>query len=114
MTKKKSVNFLFIQMSFLIYSVASLLSKLAGLHSDSIYFFIFYGASFICLGLYAFCWQKILSKNSLIFAYLNKGVTLLWGILFGYFIFGEPIKFTMILGILIVLTGVAIIQKGDK
>lgn len=113
MTKIKKI--LFIQFSFFLYSLASFFSKCAGNSETVFYFLLFYSCSFIFLGIYAILWQKILSKNSLIFAYLNKGITLIWGLFFGYFIFHETIKWNMILGICFVIIGIIFINvEGDK
>lgn len=110
---KKIKNLLVIHIAFLIYSFASFFSKKAGISSDTIHFLFFYAVSFLCLGIYAIIWQKILNKNSLIFAYLNKGITLFWGLLFGLLFFEETIKWNMIVGIIVVIIGIVIVSSEE-
>lgn len=107
-------NLLFIHASFFLYSLASCFSKFAGMSDNKLHFLLLYGCSFLCLGIYALAWQKILKKNSLIFAYLNKGVTLFWGLVFGFLFFHETIKWNMILGVFIVFFGVFLSNKGEN
>lgn len=111
---RKINNLFFIHVSFFIYSLASFFSKFAGSSNDKIHFIIFYGCSFLCLGIYALAWQKILKNNSLIYAYLNKGITLFWGLLFGFLFFQEQVKINMIIGIFIVIFGVLVANKEEK
>ena len=111
---KKIKNIIIIQIAFFIYSLASVFSKNAGISSEPWMFLIFYGCSFLCLGIYAIIWQHILKNNSLIFAYLNKGITLLWGLVFGLIIFNEKIQWNMFLGIFIVIAGIIIANTGEE
>lgn len=110
---KKIKNILLIQLTFLIYSLSSLFSKLSGTSSSVTYQIVFYA---FCLGflfIFAFLWQRILQKNSLIYSYINKSVTIIWGLIFGYFIFNETITFNMIIGIIIALFGTVLILTED-
>lgn len=109
----KIKNLLVIHLAFFIYSLASLFSKKAGTSEDVILFLLFYGMSFFCLGIYAIVWQKILQKNSLVFAYLNKAVTIVWGLIFGILIFNEKVTLNMIIGVIIVVIGVVIVNYGE-
>ncbi len=110
----KIKNLIFIHIAFLIYSIASFLSKCAGTSNNFLFFLFFYGCSFLCLGIYAILWQKILNKNSLIFSYLNKGITLFWGLLFGFFFFQEKVKWNMIVGIVIVILGIVLVSSEEE
>ncbi len=111
---KKIKNIVIIQIAFFIYSLASLFSKKAGISLEPWMFLTFYGCSFLCLGIYAIIWQHILKNNSLIFAYLNKGITLFWGLIFGFIIFNEKIKWNMFLGIFIVIIGIIIANTEEE
>lgn len=110
---KKIKNLFIIHIAFLIYSVASFFSKQAGVSLEISHFIIFYGCSFACLGIYAIVWQQILNKNSLTFAYLNKGITLFWGLLFGVVFFHEKVKWNMIVGILVVILGIILASAEE-
>ena len=105
---------MFMEITFFIYSLASTFSKMAGMSDSNVKFIFFYGCSFCFLGIYAVLWQKILSKKSLTYAYVNKGITLLWGLILGYFLFKEPITWNMVCGVIVVLIGIFIVISEEK
>ena len=51
---------------------------------------------------------------NLTFAYANKGITLIWGTLIGFFLFHESVSFNNILGIIVILIGIVIMIIGEK
>lgn len=77
-------------------------------------FCLFYAGIICILGIYALVWQQILKHISLTTAFYNKGIGLIWGMILGLVIFGEPIKPNMIIGALIVITGVVLVVKADE
>ncbi|MDD3187668.1 MAG: transporter [Bacilli bacterium] len=96
------------------FSLTSVFSKLA---SNEIFlsfkFILYYGISILILGVYAVMWQQILKKFSLSFAFINKGITVIWGMVFGYFIFSEGITINMIIGSVIVLVGISMVATNE-
>lgn len=93
----------------LIYSLSSVCSKLAaGYKFFSIGFVIYYGLMIFILFAYAFGWQQVIKRMPLSKAYANKGITLIWGLLWGKTIFGETISWNKIVGVLVVLVGIII------
>ncbi len=76
-------------------------------------FIIFYGLSLLGLFIYAFAWQQVIKHMPLITAYANKGVTVIWGIIWGYFIFRENITVRKLLGAAIIIAGVVLIVTAD-
>ena len=90
MQKKK--YFLYLHILLVLYSVSAVFSKLGSAQPFlSFKFCLFYGIVLFLLALYTVCWQQIIKHLPLTFAYANKAVTVVWGILWGLIIFGEKI-----------------------
>lgn len=66
----------------------------------------FYGLSFILLGGFSIVWQQILKHIPLTIAYTNRSITILLGMVWGALLFAEKITWNMILGCVIIMTGV--------
>lgn len=60
------------------------------------------------LGIYALGWQQIIKRLPLTFAYANRAVTVVWGIVWGALFFNEPVTPLKMLGAGIVLVGVVL------
>ena len=98
-----------------VYSLTGVASKFAaGEEFMSFKFILFYGLSLFGLFIYAFVWQQIIKHMPLITAYANKGVTVIWGILWGYFIFSEEITIRKIIGAIIIIAGIVLIVTADE
>lgn len=111
----KIKDYMILHILLFAFSFCSVFSKLAaGKEFLSFEFCLFYGISIIILGIYALLWQQILKKFTLTTAFLNKAVTIIWGIVWGALIFGEPIKIQMIIGALIVFVGVSLVVMADE
>lgn len=93
----------------LIFSLAPIFSKLAGKQPlFSTLFIVCYGVSIAILGLYALIWQQIIKKLPLTAAYANRAVTVVWGMLWGRFIFGESITLLKVVGVCIIIAGIVL------
>lgn len=115
MNKTKLKSYMLLHILLFTFSFSSVFSKLAAENTFlSLKFCIFYGISILILGIYAICWQQILKYFSLTTAFLNKSVTIIWGIIWGIIFFNETIKITMIIGALIVLIGVSLVVMSDE
>ena len=96
----------------LLYACVALFTKIAAQHE--------FLSKFYCLGLcgaigvmgaYAICWQQILKRIELSTAYMFKGTSLIFVMLFAFAIFGEQITAYNILGAAIIIFGIAIYIK---
>ncbi len=97
-----------------IYSLSSVCSKLAsGYDFMSPQFVLYYGGMIALLGFYAIAWQQVIKRLPLTTAYANKAVTLIWGLIWGYLIFREPITPTKLAGAALVLVGVVLFSLAD-
>ncbi len=102
--------FLMLHGILLLYSVAGILSKTAsGFDFISLPFFISYGGVLLILLVYAVIWQWVLKSLPLSVAYANKGITIVWGMIWGHLLFNETISITMLIGAAIVFAGVVLV-----
>lgn len=107
-------NILLLQVVFFIYSISSVVSKLASNQETfSPAFILLYGVDVLVLGVYALLWQQVIKKFELSIAYANKAVTLLWALVWGIFLFHETITLWKIAGILLVMAGILILNGGE-
>ena len=97
-----------------LYSVTGIASKFAAAEEfASPRYIMFYAIVLGGLFIYAFAWQQIIKHMPLITAYANKGVTVIWGIIWGYFIFSEEITLRKIIGAAIIIAGIVFIVTAD-
>ena len=107
-------DIILLQTVFFIYSINSIVAKLASeQESFSFMFIMYYGLELVILGIYALLWQQIIKKFELSVAYANKAVTLIWGMIWGSLLFKEQITLTKAVGILLVIAGIVILN-GKK
>ena len=96
------------------YSFCNVFSKLASTYPFmSKEFIIYYFISLLILGVYAILWQQILKKFPLTTAFINKSVTIIWGMILGFIFFNETITLKMIIGAIIILIGVSVVIKNE-
>ncbi|MBE6353838.1 EamA family transporter [Treponema sp.] len=112
MNKPSPVKYFFLMhLSFLIYCSYAVIGKLAAkLDFLSLKFIAVYCGVFFILGIYALLWQQVLKHISLTTAITNKSITIIWGLLAGYFLFQESITKTKILGAILILCGILILS----
>lgn len=90
-----------------MYSLSGICGKLAaGFSFLSWEFIACYGGMIVVLGLYAIGWQQVIKRLPLTFAYANRAVTVIWGIVWGTLFFHETITPSKLIGAAIVLAGV--------
>ncbi len=101
--------FILLHLSLIVNSLAGTASKLAGRHPFGSFGFVFwYGVMLAITMAFAVAWQQILKHMSLTFAFTNKPVTIIWGLIWGVTIFRETLTWKMILGSAIILIGIVI------
>lgn len=98
-----------------VYSLSSVCAKLAsGFEFLSLGFVACYGGMIALLGVYAIGWQQVIKRLPLTYAYANKAVTIVWGIVWGVLLFQEQVSSLKLLGALVVLVGVVLFSLGEK
>ena len=112
---KKIIWYIILHILIALYSTGGIFSKLAsGEQFLSLNFCMLYGSVIAILGIYAIAWQQILKHFSLTTAFCNKAITIVWGIIWGFFLFDEAITWNMVLGAVIVMIGVILVVKADE
>ncbi len=107
---KKIKKYAFLHLLLLLFSFCGVFSKLASNEEFlSQKFIIYYGISLFILGVFAVLWQQVLKVMPLNTAFLNKAITVIWGMVLGSIIFSEVITINMIIGSIIVLSGIFIV-----
>ncbi len=101
--------FILLHLSLVVNSLAGTASKLAGREKFLSFRFVFwYGVMLMITMTFAFAWQQILKNMSLTFAFTNKPVTIVWGLIWGVTIFREVLTWKMVLGSAIILIGIIV------
>lgn len=97
-----------------VYSASGIASKYAARQEFlSVPFVMLYGIVVAALFLYAVFWQQIIRELSLVTAYANKAVTVVWGIVWGIMFFGERVGFKKIVGVVLIAIGVYVVVSSE-
>lgn len=84
--RMKIRNIIQLQLVVIIYTISSVMSKIAaGYRQDIVKFILFFALEFLILGLYAILWQQLIKKFDLSVAYANRSMALLWSMLWAFF-----------------------------
>lgn len=118
MNRKWKMRDLFIlQAVVMIYTFATVIGKFAADSADGqnrLRFLLLYGAEIAVLGIYAILWQQMIRKIELSVAYANRGMALLWSLLWAVLLFGEQITPQKICGVAFVIAGIVIVNGGKE
>ncbi len=99
----------------LLYSLGGICSKLAaGQPFLSFKFCLCYAGVIGALFVYAVGWQQIIGRIQLTTAFANKSVTVIWGLLWGLFFFGESVTPGKLIGSALVICGVILFAISDR
>ncbi len=118
MSKKGMILFLLMQVMNVVFSLNGVLMKLAsvswqenGLFALKTIAVLF--AAVIVLGIYAVVWQAILGRVDLSHAYLNKGTTVFWSLLWSAVVFREQITLFNIVGGIVIFLGLIMVNYHE-
>ena len=111
---KQAKWFLILHIFLGIYASSSVCSQLGARQPFlSVPFILLYGAMLLALVVYAFGWQQVIKHLPLTTAYANKAVTVVWGILLGFLLFGETVTPRQILGAIVIIIGIVLFVRAD-
>lgn len=115
MKRSKLKTILMLQIVFFIYSINSVVAKLASSAEQfSFRFLMFYGLELVILAVYALLWQQIIKGLELSIAYANKAVVLIWAMVWGTILFHEQITLQKAAGIFLVIVGIVVLNGKGK
>ena len=107
--------FLILHISVLLNSLSGVASKMAGRYPLMSWGFIFYyGLDLLLIFAFAIVWQQVLKHMSLTFAITNRPVRVIYSLIWSVLIFHERVTPMMIVGVMVILTGVIIGVSGDE
>lgn len=109
----KIKNIVQLQLVVIIYTIASVMSKLSTQNKDSIECILFLGLDFVFLGVYALLWQQMIKKFDLTVAYANRAMAIIWSMLWAVIFFHDSITIKNIIGVIIVLIGTLLVNMDS-
>ena len=113
--KSKIRDYLLLHFAFFVYSMAAVVSKMASSRDFlSIDFLILWCASVLILFIYAILWQRLLGIFTLVTAFSYRGVVVVWGLIWGFFLFHETISITKVIAAVFIIIGITIMGRGRK
>jgi drug/metabolite transporter (DMT)-like permease len=108
------LNYIFMHASFLLYSFAGTVSKTAANQGMfTLYFFIYAMLVLAILAAYALMWQQVLKRFTLAKAYPNKGVVVIWNLLWAVVFFKEVITINNIIGSAVIIGGIVLVSSDE-
>lgn len=115
---KARLMFIVLQGIVFLYSIVSLLSKVAGgvMREHGLFsaqFIYLFAGMVLCMGVYAIVWQRVLLYFDLTNAYVYKSTAMLWSLLWAVVVFGEAVQWNNIIGALLIVAGIALVMKDD-
>ena len=98
-----------------LYACEAICTKYASMHDFmSVHYILGIVGSIFILGIYAIVWQQILKRINLTDAYMFRGTSLIFVMLFSVLFFHEGFRLSNIIGIMIILTGTVLYADADK
>lgn len=112
MVKRKRLFLGLIGVNF-IYATESIFTKMASQQRFMTWPYLLWIAGSVgVMGIYALLWQQLLSKISVSTAYMFKGFSLIFVLLFSIFLFGETITAANVIGSMMIISGIVLYAKA--
>jgi len=97
----------------LLYACTGICTKMAARETFlSPLYLLWFIAAVGVIALYAILWQQVLKRIELSTAYLFKGTTLIFTMLFAALLFGEAITIPNIIGSVIIIAGITLLARA--
>lgn len=113
--KSKIKVYIILHLLLFLYAAGGICSKLAANEPFLSPKFIFYYMIVLAnLAFYAIVWQQIIKRIPLVSAFANKAITVVWGMMWGFLIFGESITITKIIGAAIIIIGIYFVVSDNE
>jgi drug/metabolite transporter (DMT)-like permease len=100
--------------AILLYSVSSVVAKLASAHSfRSWHFWGLVALEVLVLAIYAIFWQQMLKRLPLTTAYANRAMAIIWTFIAGLLFFGESFRWQNLAGMALLIGGIYLVVTSD-
>ena len=97
----------------LVYAATSIFTKMASRQEMLSWPYLLWIAGAIgVLGVYALLWQQVIKRMPLSTAYMFKGTSLIFVLLFSALLFGETITLNNVIGSAIIIIGIVLYAKA--
>ena len=97
----------------LIYACTSICTKMASQHELVSWPYLVWIAGAIgVMGVYALLWQQVIVRMPISTAYMFKGTSLIFVLLFSVLLFGEAITLNNVIGAVIIIVGIILFAKA--
>ena len=98
-----------------LYACVGIFSKLAS-QQDFLSWgcLLSFGGAVGVIGVYAILWQQVIKYIELSMAYMFKGTTIIFTMLFAHWLFGEQITWNNILGAIIIIIGIVLYAYSPR
>ena len=97
----------------LVYACTSICTKMASRQEMLSWPYLFWIAGAIgVMGVYALLWQQVIARMPLSTAYMFKGTSLIFVLLFSALLFGEVITLNNVIGAAIIIIGIILFSKA--
>ena len=97
----------------LIYACTSICTKMASRQEMLSWPYLFWIAGAVgVMGIYALFWQQVIVRMPISTAYMFKGTSLIFVLLFSVLLFGEAITLNSVIGAVIIIIGIILFAKA--
>lgn len=104
-----------LHLCFFIYSFVGVAFKWAVRYPlTDIRMYMFIGIGGLILVVYAVLWQKVLQLMDLSTAYSNKGIVIIWTLLWAMMFFKEKITLMNIVGSIVIILGIVLLSFSER
>lgn len=111
--KKRYIKYLVLIFVNLIYACTSIFTKMASEQDTMSWPYLLYIAGAVCvMGFYALLWQQVISRMPLSTAYMFKGTSLIFILVFSALLFGESITINNVIGSTIIISGIVLYSQA--
>lgn len=104
--KNRIVDYLLLYAGFAVYSFGAVFAKYAAAQSAFVKMLVYLIGEIFVLGIYAVFWQQALKRFPLVVAISNKGVTVVFSLIWSALLFQEEITIANVLGSLVIFLGI--------
>lgn len=99
----------------LIYATTSIFTKMASQQDVmSLPYMLWIGGAVCVIGLYALLWQQVIARMPVSTAYMFKGTSLIFVLIFSVLLFNETITISNIIGSVVIIAGILLYARADE
>lgn len=109
------IKYIAIVLTFALYSCTSIFMRYAAVYPFlSWQYIVLLCCAIFVLGIYAIIWQQIIKHLEISIAYMFKGSSLIFTMLFAWLLFGEQITYSNVIGAAVIIIGITLFAKSEN